>query len=152
MAGPREPSDLVRALLIRYVTVKPEGLLLDPEAEPVEQVSAILVRSSPARTLYEARRPICRSLDGVRAFNGRDCLRCPERGACTPQVLVELDIAAQPYRLLLAFTSAKNFLLFVDRTLKEGKDLARLPVRIRVLNRGRWGEVLFAIDRAGLVA
>jgi len=143
MQRPRPLDDLLRTLLARYATVRPDGLLLDPAAPPVTDAVAKLVRSGAARTLYREKRPACRSLDGVRSLTGRECATCPERSGCTPQILVDLEIDRLPYRLLLSFTSAKNFLLLVDRLSRESRPLEGARLRVRVVNRGRWGEVCF---------
>jgi len=143
MQPPRPIDDLLRTLLARYATVRPDGLVLDPGAKPVADVMAKLVRSGPARTLYRDKHPDCRSLDGVRSLTGRECASCPERSGCTPQILVDLEIDRLPYRLLLSFTSAKNFLLLVDRLRRESRPVEGARVRVRVVNRGRWGEVSF---------
>lgn len=140
---PRPIDDLLRALLARYATVRPEGLVLHPGAKPLADVTAKLVRSGPARTLYRDKRPGCRSLDAVRSLTGRECASCPERSDCTPQILVDLEIDRLPHRLLLSFTSAKNFLVFADRHRRDSPTLEGARVRIRVVNRGRWGEVCF---------
>jgi hypothetical protein len=143
MKPPRPIEDLLRMLLARYATVRPDGLVLDPRAAPVADVMAKLVRSGPARTLYAEKRPSCRSLDGVRSLTGRECATCPDRSGCTPQILLDVEIDRQPFRLLLSFTSAKNFLVLVDRLRRESRPLEGTVVRIRVVNRGRWGEVCF---------
>lgn len=145
MQPSRPTDDLLRTLLARYATVRPHGLVLDPRAAPVTDVVAKLVRSSSARTLYREKRPECRSLDGVRSLTGRECVTCPDRSGCTPQILVDLEIDRLPYRLLLSFTSAKNFLLAVDRLRRQSRSVEGACVRLRVLNRGRWGEVCFEV-------
>lgn len=145
MQPPRRIDDLLRTLLARYATVRPDGLVLDPHAPPVADVMAKLVRSGPARTFYREKRPQCRSLDAVRSLTGRECATCPDRSGCTPQILVDLEIDRLPYRLLLSFTSAKNFLLTVDRLRRESPPLEGAQLRLRVVNRGRWGEVCFQV-------
>jgi hypothetical protein len=148
MKPPRPLDDLLRTLLARYATVRPDGLVLDPRAPPVTDVMAKLVRSGAARTLYRDKQPDCRSLDGVKSLKGRECATCPERSGCTPQILVDLEIDRLPYRLLLSFTSAKNFLLAVDRLRRESRPLEGAHLRVRVVNRGRWGEVCFEVAPA----
>lgn len=145
MRTPTPLDDLLRALLGRYATVRPDGLVLDPRAAPATDVMAKLVRSGSARTLYREKRPQCRSLDGVRSLKGHECATCPDRGGCTPQILLDLEIDRLPYRLLLSFTSAKNFLLAIDRLRRDNRPMEGAPLRLRVLNRGRWGEVRFEV-------
>ena len=97
-----------------------------------------------ARTLYHAKNPVCRSLDGIRAVKDSDrtCSDCPDRKHCTPQVRVDLLYQGLPYRLLLAFTSGKNFLLHAGAP-SNANSLSQYITRIRALNRGSWGEMTF---------
>jgi hypothetical protein len=137
-------GDLIRAMLVTYLDVKPDGLMLGKGQQPLPQVTTRFLATSPARTLYRERRPVCRSLDGLRGYGGKDCSSCPDRSGCTPQARLDIDIDRRPYRLLLAFTSARNFLLFAQQLSNEGRDLTKEPAfSIRVLDRGRWGELRF---------
>lgn len=143
MRPPTHVKDLLRALLGRYATVTPKGLVLATGSPPIPELVAKIVRVGPARTLYQQGRPACRSLDGVRSLKGKECATCSDRPECTPQLLLDLDVDGSPYRLLLAFTSAKNFLVLTDQLRRGGRPLESAPVRVRVLDRGRWGEVRF---------
>jgi hypothetical protein len=49
----------------------------------------------------------------------------------------------QPYRLLLAHTSAKNFLLYETQLRESGLELYDGLHRMTVINRGSWGELRF---------
>lgn len=64
---------------------------------------------------------MCRSLNGIRPLENSE-QACAPCGAseCTPQVRVDLLFEGLPYRLLLAFTSAK-----------------------KVIHRGNWGALVF---------
>jgi hypothetical protein len=143
MAGPDPIGDLVRSLLVTYADVTPAGLVLGKGTTPRPEVQALFVRTGPARTLYEDRRPACRSIDGLRGFGGKECVSCADRTGCTPQVLLDVEIDRRVHRLLLAFTSARNFLLFADRFTRDGRRLDRAVLTLRVLDRGRWGELRF---------
>jgi hypothetical protein len=138
-------GDLVRALLLRYADVTPQGLFLGEGQPPLRETMATFLRTAPARTLYRDRRPACRSLDGLRGRDGKVGASCADLGACVPQVLLDVEIDRRPYRLLLAFTSARNFLLFVDERARRGADLRATPFTLRVLDRGRWGELRFEV-------
>ena len=141
MPPPRPLADLARALLARYISLTPQGLVLEPGSPAISEVAARLVRTGPARTLYRDRKPSCRSLDGLKSLKGNYCANCPDRPRCTPQLLLDLDIDGLPWRLLLSFTSAKNVLLFLDRLRREGRSPEGTAIRLRVLDRGRWGEL-----------
>lgn len=143
---PRPIRDFLAAAIARYITVRPDGIELRP-GEVVPSIAARLLAFHPARTLYESRRPTCRSLDGVRAMTGgRTCDACLFRRKCTPQLCIELWTEGVPARLLLAFTSMRRFLEFVEARRKRGLPVEGADVLIAVLNRGHWGEVTFFED------
>ena len=145
-----DPSPL-RALLHhalhRYLTVTSQGFLLQGEPRPVATVQARILGFGGARTLYRNRKPYCRSLDGLVSINlaDRRCTSCPDVNACTPQVRVDLIIDKHAYRLLLAFTSARNFLEHVGRLRREGIDPLSADHQIVVTPRGSWGELRFRV-------
>lgn len=142
-SAPKRIGELIAQALARYVTVHPEGLSLRP-GEVVDSLAATLLGFHAARTRYESRRPACRSLDGVRAqTEGRTCAECLFRKRCTPQVCVDLWVDGLPARLLLAFTSLRNFLAFVNARRKKGESVEGGNILIAVRNRGHWGEVYF---------
>jgi hypothetical protein len=146
------PSDLqpLRAFLQqaprRYLTVRPHGFALNPgeRLRPVLEVR--ILGFGNARTLYQDRKPLCRSLDGVEptAPQGqRRCVDCALRPRCTAQVRLDLLVDTQPFRLLLAHTSARNFLLYETQLRERGGALEEGLHRMHVINRGSWGELRF---------
>ncbi|MFQ5693603.1 MAG: hypothetical protein ACE5IM_11235 [Nitrospinota bacterium] len=142
---PKDPEPLKEILYrttARYVTIRPDGLDLDERFE--RSVQARILDHGGARTLYKNRKPDCRSLNGVRSIKGRDCGDCPSSPRCTPQVRLDFLVDRRPYRLLLAYTSAKNFLLYAGKLKGEGKDVTEVVTRINVIDRGSWGELRFA--------
>ena len=149
-------SDLqpLRAILhqarCRYLTVRPHGFQLNPgeRLRPVLEVRILSFGS--ARTLYQHRKPLCRSLDGIQptAPQGqRRCAECALRPRCTSQVRLDLLVDTQPFRLLLAHTSAKNFLLYETQRRECGVALYEGLHRMTVMNRGSWGELRFTQPR-----
>lgn len=141
-------AEIMIAAFARYVSVHPEGLEMR-SGEVVPSVAARLLGSHPARTLYENRRPICRSLDGVRPLKGEQtCERCTFLGKCTGQVCVDLLIEGIPERLLLAYTSLRNFLLFVEERRRQGLQVEGAEIQLVVRNRGGWGEVCWLPDHS----
>lgn len=145
-SGPKSIGELLVGAIARYLTVRPEGLEVRP-GEVVDSVAARLLGFHAARTLYEQRRPTCRSLDGVRAqTGGRACAECLFRKRCTPQICVELWLDGLPVRLMLAFTSLRNFLGFVEARRKKGNTVEGTNLLIAVRNRGHWGELCFLAD------
>ncbi len=145
------PSDLqpLRAILQqarrRYLTVRPRGFELNPGERLRPVLEARILSFGSARTLYQDRKPHCRSLDGIRptAAGQRTCAECRLRTRCTPQVRLDLLVDTQPLRLLLAHTSAKNFLLYETQLRERGGALYEGLHQISVINRGSWGELRF---------
>ncbi|MCP3882266.1 MAG: hypothetical protein GY701_28320, partial [Sulfitobacter sp.] len=60
------------------------------------------------------------------------------------QVRLDLLVDTQPWRLLLAYTSAKSFLLSAAQLRERGIELYEGLHHMTVINRGSWGELRFA--------
>jgi hypothetical protein len=119
-------------------------LSLAPLLLLVSSLRVRLLLCRPARTLYENHQPRCRSLDGIQSITeGRACAACLLRKTCTPQIYIELLHDRVPYRLLLAYSSARNFMLLVSRLRQSGQPVENAEVLLSVRNRGRWGELRF---------
>ena len=138
--------ELLHRVLVRYLTVRPQGFELDPGTPPKPVIEARILGYGGARTLYEHRHPTCRSLDGVRSVthDDRTCADCRLRPRCTPQVRLDLIADRRPFRLLLAHTSAKRFLVYDAQLRQRGLALEDLVHRLAVVNRGSWGEITFS--------
>ena len=142
-------ADIYRSILsrtsARYMTVRPEGVELSPSDGPLEILHVQILEHAGARTLYRNRKPICRSLDAVSSITNprMRCVTCFERRQCIPQVRVELLFEHRPWRLLLAYSSAKNFLLYNTEILNQREEIADVITEIRVVNRSTWGELRF---------
>lgn len=146
-------SDLqpLRAILqqarCRYLAVRPHGFELNPGEQLRPNLEARILSFGSARTLYQNRKPLCRSLDAIRpttAKEHRTCAECALRSRCTSQVRIDLFVDSQPWRLLLAYTSAKHFLLYEAQLREHGIELTEGLHHITVINRGSWGELRFA--------
>jgi hypothetical protein len=137
-------SDLFTDAFARYIAVRPTGLQL-PHGPILQSLPVRLLACHPARTLYENHQPRCRSLDGIQSINdARSCAACLLRKNCTPQIYIELLYDHVPYRLLLAYTSARNFMSFASRLRQQGQPIENAPILISVRDRGRWGELTFS--------
>jgi hypothetical protein len=135
--------DLFADAFARYLAVRPGGLQM-PHGPLVSSLRVQLLFCRPARTLYENHQPRCRSLDGIQSITeGRACAACLLRKTCTPQIYIELLHDRVPYRLLLAYSSARNFMLFVSRLRQNGQPVENAEVLLSVRDRGRWGELRF---------
>lgn len=138
--------ELLHHMTARYLTVCPGGVAIEGSIRLRPVLDVQVLAYGGARSLYRGRRPVCRSLDGVKAIDDPEkrCAPCLDRKHCTPQVRLDLLYEHAPYRLLLAYSSARNFLLFAGR-LGPDPSLSSLRVRIRVRNRGSWGELVFSL-------
>ena len=138
--------EILHGALKRYLTVRPRGFELAPGETPRPAITARILNAGAARTLYQDRQPRCRSLDGVRPLDdaNRACAQCRLRPQCTPQVRLDLFVDAQPFRLLLAHTSARNFLVYQAQLQQRHQAFEQRLHRITVINRGSWGELRFS--------
>ena len=136
-------TDLFADAFARYLAVRPSGLQM-PHGPIAQTLRARLLACRPARTLYENHQPRCRSLDGIQSITeARACAACLLRKTCTPQIYLELLHDRIPYRLLLAYTSARNFMTFASRLRQQGQPVENADILLSVRDRGRWGELRF---------
>jgi hypothetical protein len=130
----------------RYLTVRPQGFELNPGERLRPALEVRILAFGSARTLYQDRKPLCRSLDAIAptaAKGQRRCANCALRPRCTSQVRLDLLADTQPWRLLLAHTSARNFLHYETQLRERAVALYDGLHRISVINRGSWGELRF---------
>ena len=137
--------DIVQRMMARYMTVRPFGIDLGNSRKLISALNCRVLDYGAARTLYQQRRPICRSLDAVKALSDSKklCQQCVDRKHCTGQVRLDLLFENCPYRLLLAYTSAKNFLLYTGKLVEQKLEIQTIDTKIIVVNRGSWGELRF---------
>ena len=143
--NPTQPTfhDLFADAFARYLAVRPTGIQF-PQGGLCASLSAGILACRPARTLYQNKKPVCRSLDGIQAIQeGRACASCLLRKTCTPQIYLELLAGGVPYRLMLAYSSARNFMLFASRLREKHQPVENAQVIISVRDRRRWGELRF---------
>ncbi len=127
--------------------MRPHGFELSPGETLRPTIEVRILSTGAARTWYQARQPQCRSLDGIVPLNDRNrtCAQCRVRSQCTPQVRLDLFVDARPFRLLLAHTSARNFLAYEARLRQLHQPIEDRLHRITVVNRGSWGELRFSL-------
>ena len=137
--------DIVQRMLARYMTIRPLGIDLGNKRKLIPALNCRILNYGTARTLYHNRRPVCRSLDAVKAIGDTHklCQQCSDWDHCTGQVRVELLFENCPYRLLLAYTSAKNFLIYTGKLAEIKLEIQTTDTKIVVINRGSWGELRF---------
>ena len=137
--------DIVQRMMARYMTIRPLGIDLGNSRKLIAALNCRVLNYAAARTLYRQRRPICRSLDAVTALGDskKHCQQCLDRSHCTGQVRLDLVFENCPYRLLIAYTSAKNFLLYTGKIAEQKLEIQTIDTKIIVVNRGSWGELRF---------
>jgi hypothetical protein len=139
--------DILQRMMARYITVRPLGIDLGNNTKLIPALNCRILDYGAARTLYRNRRPVCRSLNAVTAIKDANklCQQCPDRDHCTGQVRLDLLFENCPYRLLLAYTSAKNFLLYTGKLAEKKIEIQTTDTKIVVVNRGSWGELRFCL-------
>jgi hypothetical protein len=137
--------EILHRALARYLTVRPQGLVIDQRRKPLPTAEVRILAYGGARTYYKNRRPACRSLDALKSIThpSRRCAGCKHREWCTPQLRLDLILEATPYRLLLSFSSARNFLKYNEELKRKKLSLEDSRHRIDVIDRGTWGEIRF---------
>ncbi|MCP4716643.1 MAG: hypothetical protein GY868_16095, partial [Deltaproteobacteria bacterium] len=60
--------DIVQRMMARYMTIRPLGIDLGNRRKLISALNCRVLNYAAARTLYQQRRPICRSLDAVKAL------------------------------------------------------------------------------------
>lgn len=138
---PNPVKDILYRTTARYASVRHYGIQIGRQT--LTTLKARILAHGPARTLYRGRKPFCRSLDAIRSTDGKRCADCHELKNCTSQLRIHLLIDQRPYCLLLAYTSAKNFLLFQGALASQGGDVRDIAAEISVVDRGTWGELRF---------
>ena len=137
--------DIVQRMMARYMTIRPLGIDWGNSRKLIPALNCRILNYGAARTLYHQRRPVCRSLDAVKAIEDAKklCQQCLDRNYCTGQVRLDLLFENCPYRLLIAYTSAKNFLLYTGKLAEQKLEIQTIDTKIVVVNRGSWGELRF---------
>jgi hypothetical protein len=139
--------EILHRALVRYLTVRPGGFELERGERLRPTIEARILGFGGARTFYQDRKPVCRSLDGLRPVTGdtnRTCHECEARQRCTDQVRVDLIVERQAFRLLLAYSSARAFLVYDAELRQRGVAIEDVLTKITVTNRGSWGELRFS--------
>jgi hypothetical protein len=139
--------EILHRALVRYLTVRPGGFELERGERLRPIVEARILGFGGARTFYQDRKPVCRSLDGLRPVTGdtsRTCRECEARQRCTDQVRVDLIAERRAFRLLLAYSSARAFLVYDAELKRRSLAIEDVLTKIAVTNRGAWGELRFS--------
>lgn len=134
-------------MMVRCMTIRALGIDLGNGRKLMANLNCRILNYGAAKTLYRQRRPICSSLDTVKALKDpkKLCQQCLDRNHCTGQVRVDLLFEYCPYPAAagLAYTSAKNFLLYTGKLAQQQLEIQTIDTKIIVVNRGSWGELRF---------
>jgi hypothetical protein len=140
--------EIIAATSARYALINPQGILLPSAASPYNPLLVTIVTYKPARTRYINKQPVCRSLNGIHSLQDKiSCATCDYRRTCTPQIALEVLYRSVPFRLMLAYTSAKNWLAFLRTLQAPHQRIEGAVVNIAVLDRGNWGEARFSLTK-----
>ena len=131
--------------IARYVQIRPDGINLG-NGSICPEIEAEVLSFSPARTRYEKHQLVCRSLNGIQTIHADcSCSSCPLRKNCTAQIRLDMIHCSGVIRFLLSQSSLRNFMLFLSTLQRRNIPLKGARVTIKVLNRGRWGELKFSL-------
>ena len=138
-------QNILNHTIASYMTVRSKGIDLGNHRKIIPALDCRILNYSAAKTLYRQRRPVCRSLDAVKAMGKSDkhCQPCQDYQNCTDQVRLDLLFENYRYRLMIAYTSAKNFLLYTSKIAQQKTIIHTIVTKIVVVNRGSWGELRF---------
>jgi len=140
--------EIIAATSARYAQITPQGILLPSAASSYNPLAVTIVTYKPARTRYVNKQPVCRSLNGIQSLQDNfRCATCDYRRTCTPQIALEILYRTVPFRLMLAYTSAKNFLAFLRTLHAPNQRIEGAFAEITVLDRGKWGEARFSLTK-----
>ena len=132
----RKPTTLL-------VKVTPKGFVLGGiDEEPVAELIGRIVKIRVIRKRFEDGVLLCDAPDGAHARNGTHCGLC-QHPRCRPLLRSHLADRGVVYVIDLAFTSAGNFFAIEDEAAAAGDPLENWRLRLRVVDRGYWGEVRF---------
>lgn len=66
------------------------------------------------------------------------------KARCTSQVRVDIIVERRPFRLLLAYSSARAFLAYEGELRQRRVEIDQVLTKITVVDRHAWGELRFS--------
>ena len=125
------------------VKVSPKGFVLGAiDDEPVAELTGRIVITRVIRKRFEDGVLVCDAPDGTLARNGTTCRQC-QHPRCRPLLRCHLADRGVVYIIDLACTSAENLFAIEDQAADVGDQLEDWHLRLRIVDRGYWGEVQF---------
>ena len=136
----------------QFLSIGPHGFLLPRDADrqiEFPSFTTSIIVASTVRKRFLNGNLVCSSSDAHKARDGSSCDSCLLRSDCLPRIRLRLSPLCSdipnPVFIELSFSSAKNFLDYFVNLQSQAIDPLQVPARLSVLNRGRWGEVIFSI-------
>ena len=123
-----------------FVRVAPEGFVVLDEVR--DELTGRIVKSHLVRKLFDDCVLACWSKDGVTAQGDRACEEC-RHPRCQAGLRIHLRDGPVVYVLDLAVSAAKDCLDLLDAIASEDQTPEDVPLRLNVLDRGKWGLVRF---------
>lgn len=136
--------DILQRTTACYMSIRPLGVDIGNNRKLIQTLDCRIINFNAAKTLYLQRRPVCRSMDAVKAVRkDKSCQQCPDQNRCTDQIHLDLLFENRRYKLLIAYTSAKNFLIYTSKIAEQKTEIHTIDTKLVVVNRGSWGELRF---------
>ena len=122
------------------VRITPHGF--DVAEDHYDHLEGKIIKTTLARKLFEDSFLACSSSDGLRSEYGKLCAEC-RHPRCQPRLRIQLASERTIFVLELPATSAENYFALEDEADRLGASLADWTVRLTVIDRGHWGEIVF---------
>jgi len=125
------------------VKITPKGFVLSALGEePVPELTGRIAKIRIIRKRFADGVLVCDAPDGSHARNGTTCAQCLHP-RCRPLLRCHLADRGLLYVIDLAYTSAENLFAIEDQAADAGDQLEAWHLRLRIVDRGYWGEVQF---------
>ena len=118
------------------------GFLTRNTSAPTDSLEGRVTKMTSLRTRFDRGSILCSSPDGTRSTDGFLCVECLHP-KCRLQLRIHLRDGLLLYVLHLNIPSANNILDLESEARLDGDELCRWRLRLSVLDRGTWPEVLF---------
>ena len=127
----------------RVVRVSSEGFEFDGNVVP--SIRGNIFGWNIIRKRFSDKKLLCYSRDGHNNSNGKSCEDC-EHPECKPGIRLEIKGEKEYFLVALNYTSSMNFIDFFDSMDYAFYEVPEMTVILRVIKRGKWGEVTFNPD------
>lgn len=135
----------------RFLRLKPAGLFIGEYL--VSTLSGRITSWIMVRKLFRKGKVVCQSDTGIEGDGAERCEKCTRQG-CSQKIRLHIDpipggqFSGVELILELNFSSAKNFLQYSTDLAGHRAEVSDVISSFSVINRDRWGEVVFEVDRS----